>query len=434
MALVEKPQFVETFRRAVRDAKWLNAVLYLGPLGPDYLTNEGKELFQWVGNCDVPLFVGIDSMTAPRLRITHSLSEIGLTGPSVKNRVKLWERTLKIKAGDTALDLSRLALGYKMTPGEIGELADEARSLAVGGVVDSAGLAACVERRMRSEIGDVAKRMLVQTTWNDVVLPDVTTARVREFIHRKMFEDRVYNDWGFASQVQYGRGLVALFSGSPGTGKTLLAGLIANELGLEMYQVDLSQIFSRWVGETEKSLGRLFDQAERAHAVLLFDEADALFAKRTEVTDSRDRYANVTVNYLLQRLEQYSGVAVLTTNKDAYLDDALRRRLSLQLRIEDPEEPERLRLWRKHLPSKMPGVETLDLNVLARDYEVTGGYIKNIAMRAAFMAAAMSTPVSTELIQRAALFEMEDMGHVVFESKDGRTSLNQSSWVDFTEG
>jgi SpoVK/Ycf46/Vps4 family AAA+-type ATPase len=193
----------------------------------------------------------------------------------------------------------------------------------------------------------------------------------------------------------------------------MLAGLIAKGLGLDLYQVDLSQIQSRWVGETEKSLGRVFDLAERAHAVLLFDEADSLLSKRTDTESSNDRYANAHVNYLLQRLEAYTGVVVMTTNKDAALDEALQRRLTLHLRLDVPEIEERERLWKSFLPARMPRERELDLPRLAREFKLTGGYIKNVVVRAAFLAARERRPLGTALLRRAATLEMEDMGRVV---------------------
>src|SRR6185436_1682429 len=214
------------------------------------------------------------------------------------------------------------------------------------------------------------------------------------------------------------KGMIALFSGPPGTGKTMLAGLIAKELDLDMYQVDLAQVVSKWVGETEKQLAKVFDQAERAHAVLLFDEADSLFAKRTEVKSSNDRYGNLAVNYLLQRLEAYSGVAILTTNKEAALDEALRRRLSLHLHLDVPKPPERERLWLSMMPSKAPSARNLNFKALAKEYEITGGYIKNIVLRAAFLAASEGVPINMGLLRRAAALEMEDMGRLV--SRTGR--------------
>jgi SpoVK/Ycf46/Vps4 family AAA+-type ATPase len=213
--------------------------------------------------------------------------------------------------------------------------------------------------------------------------------------------------------------MIALFSGPPGTGKTMMAGLIAKSLDLDVYQVDLAQIVSKWVGETEKQLAKVFDAAERAHAVLLFDEADSLFAKRTEVKSSNDRYGNLAVNYLLQRLEQYSGIAILTTNKDAALDEALQRRLSLHLHLDIPEAEERERLWLSFMPKKAP-VQEIDYRALAEEFELSGGYIKNAAVRAAFLAAHAGGAINMKILRRAAALELEDMGRVVQNLAEGR--------------
>jgi SpoVK/Ycf46/Vps4 family AAA+-type ATPase len=270
-----------------------------------------------------------------------------------------------------------------------------------------------IERRLRNSLQDLAWRIDVRVRWSDLVLPPEGRGRVEEFIARRAFAHKVYGEWGFGDRLERGKGSIALFSGPPGTGKTMLAGLIAKGLGLDLYQVDLSQIQSRWIGETEKQLGRVFDLAERAHAVLLFDEADSLLARRTDVETSNDRYANANVNYLLQRLEQYTGVVVLTTNKDAALDEALQRRLTLHLRLEVPEIPEREQLWRSFLPQGAPRDADLDLAALAREFELTGGLIKNVVVRAAFLAAREDGKLGTGLLRRAATLELEDMGRVV---------------------
>ncbi|HEX8108343.1 MAG TPA: ATP-binding protein, partial [Kofleriaceae bacterium] len=302
-----------------------------------------------------------------------------------------------------------------LSPGEILATGAEARAIAGGErrAVTYGDLRSGIERRLRNSLQDLAWRIDVRVRWSDLVLPPEGRGRVEEFIARRAFAHKVYGEWGFGDRLERGKGSIALFSGPPGTGKTMLAGLIAQGLGLDLYQVDLSQIQSRWIGETEKQLGRVFDLAERAHAVLLFDEADSLLAKRTDVETSNDRYANANVNYLLQRLEQYTGVVVLTTNKDAALDEALQRRLTLHLRLDVPEIPEREQLWRSFLPQGAPRDADLDVAALAREFELTGGLIKNVVVRAAFLAAREDQKLGTGLLRRAATLELEDMGRVV---------------------
>jgi AAA+ superfamily predicted ATPase len=420
---------LDLVRRACRDAAWLGAALYVGPFGVDELHAQPL-IARELERCQEPVLIGFESTRAPRLRTASPLVEYAVAIPHAPSRIALWNQALAGMAVAPGTDLATLARGYKLTPGEILASGREVGALAGPGAIDDALLRTVMERRLRNELGAVATRLVVDTSWDDVVLPAEARGRVRELISRKVQEDRVYRAWGLDQRIGYGKGLIALFSGPPGTGKTLLAGLIARELGYELYQIDLSQIFSRWIGETEKALDQVFDQAERAHAVLLFDEADALFARRTEVEDSNDRYANVAVNFLLQRLERYTGVAVLTTNKDSYLDEALRRRLTLHLQLEEPEAAERLLLWRKHLPRTVPGADTVDLASLAADYPLTGGYIKNVAVRATFLSAAENVPLSTQQIRRAAALELEDLGRVVtWPTEPGPEDLGRvASW------
>ena len=206
------------------------------------------------------------------------------------------------------------------------------------------------------------------------------------------------------------RGITALFQGQPGTGKTLVAGVIARELGLDLYQVDLSKVMSKWIGETEQNLARVFDAAEQGQVLILFDEADALFGQRTEVRTSTDRYANLEINYLLQRLDTFEGIAVLTTNHGTAIDPAFRRRLTCCITLPLPDVESRERLWRAHLPERLPVSGELDLHDLARRYEMSGGYIRNAALRAAFLAAQEQTPLSQFHLERAIRAEFRDGG------------------------
>ena len=235
-------------------------------------------------------------------------------------------------------------------------------------------------------------------------------------ISRVKHRRQVHESWGFAKKLSRGLGLSALFFGAPGTGKTMVAGLIARELGLDLYQVDLSRIVSKWVGETEKQLASLFAAAESGHAIVLFDEADSLFSKRTDVKSSNDRYANLEVNYLLQRMESFAGITILTTNHDTAIDEAFRRRLSFRIEFPVPEADERERIWRATIPVEAALAPDVDFSRLAEVYEMTGGYIRNATLRAAFFAASSGTEISASHLQRAASLEMSAMGKVVGRS------------------
>jgi len=247
-----------------------------------------------------------------------------------------------------------------------------------------------------------------------VLSPDLLD-QIQALIGRVRHAHQVYEEWGYSQKAARGLGVPALFSGPPGTGKTMVAGIIARELGLELLQVDLSQIVSKWVGETEKQLSKVFDAAEAGHALLLFDEADSLFAKRTEVTGATDRYANLEVNYLLQRVESFGGITILTTNLDSSMDPALKRRLASHIVFWPPDEEERIALWRRTLTTgAAPVCEDVDLHRLARVYaDMTGANIRNAVLAAAFLAATESTRITHEHLDRAAKGEYRTMGRLL---------------------
>jgi ATP-dependent 26S proteasome regulatory subunit len=413
----DKAQRPELLRLAQRDALALGAALYVGPLT---VGDDAGAVIRRLDRHPGPVVLGIESSRPPNLRLDRAAREIELGLPDEHGRTELWQRAVDGATGDAVSDaasgaLAALARSFQLSPGEILATGAEARAIAAGErrAMTYGDLRSGIERRLRNSLQDLAWRVDVRVRWSDLVLPPEGRGRVEEFIARRAFAHKVYSEWGFGDRLERGKGSIALFSGPPGTGKTMLAGLIAKGLGLDLYQVDLSQIQSRWIGETEKQLGRVFDLAERAHAVLLFDEADSLLARRTDVETSNDRYANANVNYLLQRLEQYTGVVVLTTNKDAALDEALQRRLTLHLRLDVPEILEREQLWRSFLPQGAPRDPDLDVAALAREFELTGGLIKNVVVRAAFLAAREDTRLGTGLLRRAATLELEDMGRVV---------------------
>jgi len=242
------------------------------------------------------------------------------------------------------------------------------------------------------KLGNFARRVDVTQKWDDLVIDRDQAQSITELIARIRQRRTMYEQWGFASKVGKGLGVSALFSGPPGTGKTMVAALIAQELHLELYQVDMGKLVSKYFGETEKQLGEMFDAAEAGHAILLFDEADSMFGKRTDVKSSNDRYANLETNYLLQRLESFTGICLLTSNHESNIDPAFQRRLSLHLRFETPDEDERAKLWLAMLPDA-PVAPNLDFAGLARRFEMSGGYIRNAALRAAFLAADEGTPI-----------------------------------------
>jgi len=249
------------------------------------------------------------------------------------------------------------------------------------------------------------------------VLPEAQRQLLREIATQVRQRTKVYETWGFAEKGERGLGISALFAGSSGTGKTMAAEVLARELCLDLYRIDLSSVVSKYIGETEKNLRRVFDAAEEGGAILLFDEADALFGKRSEVKDSHDRYANIEVSYLLQRMESYRGLAILTTNMKSALDPAFLRRLRFIVQFPFPDAAQRAEIWRRIFPASTPTQE-LDLLKLSR-LNVAGGNICNIAMNAAFLAAEANEPVRMKHLLRAARSEYMKLEKPLTESEIG---------------
>ncbi|MCW5803157.1 MAG: ATP-binding protein, partial [Deltaproteobacteria bacterium] len=294
------------------------------------------------------------------------------------------------------------------------------RALHGGGAVRAGELRAGLRHNIAERMGGLADRIEVTQTWDDLVLADDLRDQVVALIGRVRHAHQVLDTWGYRRRIARGAGTAALFSGPPGTGKTMVAGLIARELDLELYQVDLSKVVSKWVGETEKNLGRVFDAAEEGHALLLFDEADALFGQRSSnVGGANDRYANLEVNYLLQRVEAFGGIAILTTNLESAIDTALIRRLAAHVVFATPDEDERARLWRHQTTTgTAPIAASADHDHLARAFpKMSGANIRNAAVAAAFLAASDGSPTITQdHLLRAAHAEYRSMGHMVTDS------------------
>jgi hypothetical protein len=255
----------------------------------------------------------------------------------------------------------------------------------------------------RPRLDDLAQRIEPAAGWDDLVLPQAQRAALREMLDHARLKALVYGDWGFRAKGARGLGISALFSGPSGTGKTMAAEVLAGELHLDLYRIDLSSVVSKYIGETEKNLRRVFDAAEDGGTILLFDEADALFGKRSEVKDSHDRYANIEVGYLLQRMEAYRGIAILTTNLKSALDSAFLRRLRFVVQFPFPDPAARAEIWRRIFPSSAP-VANLQPETLAR-LNVTGGSIRNIALGGAFLAAAAGEEIGMAHLLQAARSE-----------------------------
>lgn len=359
-------------------------------------------------------FVVTTSVACPDLGIDRTAIRVAWNVPDVATRRRLWVRALGPEAELTGRELDDLAFRYALGPDGIARAAESGHTLAAGARLGTRHVIEGVRSNIAIRFGELATHQTPRHAWDDVVLAPDLQDQVIALIGRVRQAHLVLDEWGFESKVARGGGVAALFSGPPGTGKTMVAGLIAAELGLELYQIDLSKVVSKWVGETEKQLSRVFDAAEAGHALLLFDEADALFARRTKVASSSDRYANLEVNYLLQRIESFSGLTILTTNFETGIDPALRRRLAAHIAFWPPDLEERAQLWRGFIPRTAPRAKRLDFHTLAdRFAEMTGANIRNAVVSAAFLAAAEDSEITQAHLERAARGEYLAMGRVL---------------------
>ena len=317
---------------------------------------------------------------------------------------EVWREHLGATAARLNGQLDPVIANFRLSVPAIRAAGLEVRAaLADGAAAPAALLWDACRVQARARLDGLAQRIACTATWDDLVLPEAQMRMLRDVAAQVRHRARVHDDWGFAGKGTRGLGISALFAGASGTGKTMAAEVLAADLRLDLYRIDLSQVVSKYIGETEKHLQRVFDAAEASGAVLLFDEADALFGKRSEVRDSHDRYANIEVSYLLQRMEQYRGLAVLTTNMKALLDTAFLRRIRFILEFPFPDTSARAAMWRRIFPGATP-TEALDIEQLAV-LNVSGGSIRNIALQAAFLAAGSGEPVRMAHLLRAARAE-----------------------------
>jgi hypothetical protein len=331
--------------------------------------------------------------------------------PAPVEQRALWVAALGADHEDNA---QRLAGQFNLSAAAITRIASEAKggdqSTPLG---DRLWDRASAETQLR--VDALAQRIETKATWNDIVLPPAEVSLLRQIAVHVNGRSTVYDDWGFRERMNRGFGISALFAGESGTGKTMAAEVIANELRMSLHRIDLSAVVSKWVGEGEKNLQSLFNAADDANGILFFDEADALFGKRSEVQQSQDRFANIEINFLLQRLETYRGVAILATNMKSALDPAFLRRLRFIISFPFPGPDERRAIWEKVFPSATPTKETLDFARLAR-LSLTGGSIHNIALASAFLAAQRHTDVSMAIILEAARTELRKIEKPVNEA------------------
>jgi hypothetical protein len=351
----------------------------------------------------------------PRLFDPLVFYSAALPMPAVPVREQVWKQALQETLPEAPADLAApLAERFLLTPGQIREATTALahRRLVHGGAqpVTFERLAAACRAQAQHDLAALAARIEPRRTWEDLILPSDTLAQLHELCSQVRHEHLVHDRWGFGRRLSRGRGVSALFSGPPGTGKTMAAEVIAADLQLDLYRIDLARVVSKYIGETEKNLARIFAEAGDSNAILFFDEADALFGKRTEISDAHDRYANLETSYLLQRMEEHAGVVILASNLRENLDEAFLRRIRFLVDLPFPDAASRRRIWQTHFPMEAPVAEDLDCTLLAERVPVAGGNIKNIVLSAAFFAAADGGIIRMEHLLRGTRREYEKIG------------------------
>lgn len=432
-ALAAAPEPAQAARMLATEARLSGGGLVLGPL--EALAPEQPKGAALVGALCAAVGGGSPLLVYGRkhwdpLWAGESPVTVPVPPPDPADAVRRWRGALTgagaaagLAAGTREADalLADATRAYRLDSGQIRRAADVAVRLAAqeGRPVEAADLRTAVRAQNGAGLARLARRIEPTVGWDDLVLPPATRRQLSDLALRARHRDQVLGRWRMRPGGGRGRGIVALFAGESGTGKTMSAEVVAADLGMELYVVDLSSVVDKYVGETEKNLERIFVEASEVNAVLLFDEADAVFGKRSQVKDAQDRHANVESAYLLQRVESFDGIAVLTTNLRANLDEAFTRRLDVVADFPVPDAQQRLALWERCLGTEIPRAPDLDLPTCADRFELTGGSIRACAVTAAYQAAESGRPLDTEQLVGAVLAEYRKLGRLVLESEFG---------------
>lgn len=418
-----------TLQRVWRESEFHTALLYLD--GLEAFTPEHHLAYQALlrlvaATQTVVLLAGsndwVSDATEPPLGVVVVL----FPPPDFAQRRQCWQEHLGQSdratpgKGDLHIapaDLDALADRFCLTTAQIAEAVAIARNTAQWQGLPTAlpYLFTAARAQAGHELQGLARKIEPKYDWNDIVLQPDARSQLQELCRQSQYRHVVYDAWQFDQKVSLGKGINALFSGAPGTGKTMAAEVIAHELQLDLYKIDLSKIVSKYIGETEKNLDRIFTAAANSNAILLFDEADALFGKRSEVQDAHDRYANIEVGYLLQKMEEYEGIALLTSNLRSSMDNAFVRRLRFIIEFPLPDEGDRRRIWQQVWPQSAPLEAEVDLDFLAQRLELTGAEIRNIALASAFLAASEGQPIQMGHLLQAVRREYQKMGKLLME-------------------
>ena len=347
----------------------------------------------------------------------HLFMNISFPVPDYEVRKNWWNSLLRSSNCHVSpeVNIDELASNFRISGGQIRDAIAKARNMAIwrdpdNGQMEMADLNLACRAKSNQNLRHLALKLEPKYLWDDIVLPAERISQLQEICRHAEYRHIVYGNWGFDRKLSYGKGVNALFSGPAGTGKTMAAEVIANELQRDIYKIDLSQVVSKYIGETEKNLHRIFQEAYGSNAILFFDEADALFGKRSEVKDAHDRYANIEIAYLLQKMEEYDGITILATNLRKNIDEAFTRRMQFIVEFPFPDEEMRRRIWSIIFPKEMPISEEVNLDVLAERFRLSGGNIKNIALAGAFCAAGDGGVVQMTHLIHAVRREYQKLG------------------------
>jgi len=412
---------VASFRALAREARLRGATLVAGPV--DDLAEHGPEAVRVLAELPVPIVLTGRRHWEPGWSRQVPMV-VTAPVPPASERARVWRERLdgQVTAG---LDPAAATAQFRLTPEQVADAATAAVNQArlTGAPVDADGLRRGARSRNGAGLERRARRIEPAVGWDDLVLPPPCLDGLRDLALRVRHRDQVLTDWAMRPGGGRGRGVTALFAGDSGTGKTMSAEVIAGHLGLDLYVIDLATVVDKYVGETEKNLERVFGEADGVNGVLLFDEADAIFGKRSEVRDAHDRYANIEVAYLLQRMETFDGLAILTTNLRANLDDAFTRRLDAIIDFPVPDVEQRRVLWERCLGEDLPREHDIDLDFCAQQFELAGGHIRSIAITAAYLAAGRGSPLRMSDLVQAIQREYRKLGRLLVRAEFG-------DWLD----
>jgi hypothetical protein len=409
----------EALATAIRDARLTGSVLFIqgwdvcltaGPPSPDLV----KLLF----GAHCPLIVSSEKMWHSHgIERPDSMMRITLAQPTYRQRLGFWQYYLgniDFPVSEDA-DVQPIASQFVLTSRQIQDSVSTARDSALQrkDVIQRRDLISAARAHSSPNLSGLAQKIEPRYDWDDLIVPGDQKAMLQELVQMVKGRGVVMEEWGVGRKLKTSAGVTVLFAGPPGTGKTMAAEVITSDLGLDLYKLDLSTVVSKFIGETEKNLWRIFDEAQSSSAVLFFDEADAIFGKRSEVKDSHDRYANMEVSYLLQRMEQYDGVTILATNLRANMDEAFTRRMQFIVDFPFPDEDDRMRIWQTLFPVDLPQSADIDLALFASRFKLAGGNIRNIIVSAAYLAASNGGHVTMDHLLHGTRRELQKMGRLV---------------------